>query len=47
MKAEPFKTSDHKDQYYSQLIKDETSSFWKIFSGTCDPSPEFKGTFYI
>lgn len=42
MKAEPFKSSDHKDAYYSKLMQEDKQTFWKIFASNCDPSPEFK-----
>lgn len=39
MKAEPFKSTDHTDKNYGELVKGNTEGFWKIFSGLCKPTP--------
>lgn len=44
MKAEPFKSSDMKDEHYSKLANLEKKKFWDIFSGKAAPSLDFKGT---
>ena len=45
MKAQPFKSSDLKDENYIKLVKKDTEGFWKIFSKQRNPSAEFKGNF--
>lgn len=44
MKAQPFKSSDIKDEHYSKLANCENQKFWDIFSGKAAPSLDFKGT---
>ena len=44
MKAEPFKSSNHKDKHYSVLAEGNFQTFWKIFAGQCTPSNQFKGS---
>ena len=43
MKAQPFKSSDVKDEYYSKLVNFQNKKFWQIFQNKSNPSVEFKG----
>jgi serine/threonine protein kinase len=43
MKAEPFKSSDVKDEHYGKLVGVEKKKFWDIFNNKASPSLEFKG----
>lgn len=43
MKAEPFRSSDIKDEHYSKLANLEKKKFWDIFAGKASPSLDFKG----
>ena len=43
MKAEPFKSSNHKDKHYSVIAEGNYEAFWKIFAGHCNPTNQFKG----
>jgi hypothetical protein len=38
----PFKIASLEDEHYRKLNSDK-NAFWKIFSNTYQPSPEFKG----
>jgi hypothetical protein len=38
MKAEPFKSSDQKDEYYNKIAGHEKKKFWDIFLGKANPS---------
>jgi hypothetical protein len=47
MKAEPFKSTDIKDEHYSKLANPDKKKFWDIFNNKYNPTSEFKGSFLV